>query len=237
MLLSHRTKRLFDLAIAFFSIASWVFVGRAQTVTGPSSLFQYSSLTGSGNTITATRVPVITAAGTTIYKDIVVQFDVDADGNLTLTSGSPQIADAPPLIVSSFKAGTYVGPSTILNGKALITVSGPGVSAGGATTWSLTTPAGSNVCTFPSSATWYEGPSTNSPLADRLTRARITSTAWSYGIIGSAGCSGSNAVYWVNGSLIGVSQTGNTLTIASFSDSGGNDKSTPLDQITYTLAP
>lgn len=39
---------------------------------------------------------------------------------------------------------------------------------------------------------------------------------------------------WILNGIIGVSQVGSTLTIASFTDSSG-DQRTPVDQITYTL--
>lgn len=63
----------------------------AQTQKAPYSLFQYSTLTGSGNTITATRVAVVTPGGNTIYKNVTLRFDVDPDGNLTLSPDHPQL--------------------------------------------------------------------------------------------------------------------------------------------------
>jgi hypothetical protein len=69
-------------------------------------------------------------------------------------------------------------------------------------------------------------------LYSRLKAAGITSTAWSYGVIGSSGCAVDSSD-WYPRSLVGLSQTGNTLTIVSFT-SGGSDSSTPRDQITYT---
>lgn len=224
--------RLTTFVMAF--TAPWVVVARAQTPPAPYSLFQYSSLTGAGNTITATQVPVVTSAGTTIYVNITVQFDVDSNGNLTISSGYPQFVPAPTLLVSSFLAGKYVAPSTIYSGKGLIAVSGPGVSDGGATQWSLAAAAGANEGTYPGSATWYVGPIDNNPLAARLKSAGITSTAWSYGV-GSSQYS-INGGNWNTNTLIGVSQVGNTLTIVSFT-TNAKDFGSPVDQITYTLAP
>lgn len=216
-------------------------IARAQ-VEGHTSLFQYAHLSGLQNTITATRVPVVTDTGTTIYKDVTLQFDVDQDGNLTLSSDFPQVVDSAAALVLSFRSGTYVGPGTVLNGKASVEVNGPGVSEGGATTWSLAASSSADVCTYPSSATWYVGPTSNNPLLARLKRLGITSTAWSYGvaggIIGGSGpcVNGSRiADNWGPGTLIGVSQSGNALTIASFSRGGSLDDSYPRDQITYRL--
>ena len=194
--------------------------------------------------ISATRVPVLTATGDTIYKNVSVSFDVDADGNLALTPEFPKVADSPALAIFGFLAGKYVGPGSLLAGKATAVVSGPGVLPGGATSWSLTAGPDAADCTYPASATWYVGPLTNSPVAARLKSAEITSTAWSYGVAGNSPCSSfssaSNHInaYWRPGSLIGVSQTGNAVTLASFSFiSSPTDRSAPVDQITYRLGP
>jgi hypothetical protein len=153
------------------------------------ALFQYSSLTGSGNTITATQVPVAAASGSTMYVNLSIQFDVDSSGNLTLSPGFPQISPSPSLIVSSFTAGRYTGPSTIYSGGAIVNISGPGVTDGGASQWSSAAAASANQCTYPGTATWYVGPIANSPYVTRLKSAGITSTAWSYGVSTSpSGC-------------------------------------------------
>ncbi len=212
----------------------------AQSTTTPASgpQLQYSALTGSGNTIVATRVPVINASGQTIYQDITLQFDTDASGNLTLTAGYPMITTSPNLLVSTFQPGSYTGPRSVANGQASVTVNGPGVVTGGATAWSSTSTSGSDPCTYPVSATWYVGPMENSPLAARLKKVNITTTAWSFGVSGGGiafSCGGSPFFSWGNGSIIGVSQTGNTITFASFTNNGF-DSASPVDQVTYTLS-
>jgi hypothetical protein len=153
--------------------------------------------------------------------------------------------------VSSFIPGTYVGPRHIANGKATIAVNGPGVLSNGATVWSLVSVADADACTYPGSATWYVGPIENNPLQARLKKAvmvpnsgdrdpaGITSTAWNYGVAGGevAGkcyVSIGSPNSWHNGSLIGVSQIGSAITIASFTFLGV-DYSSPVDQITYIL--
>jgi hypothetical protein len=187
----------------------------AQTPQPPYALLQYSTLTGSGNTITATQLPVVTATGITVYVNVTLQFNVDANGNLTVSNGYPQVIPAPPAVSSGFKAGTYVGPSTALAGKMIVNVSGPGLTDGGATEWTLSTAAGADGCTTPVHASWYVGPNGSSPWASRLQAAGITSTAWSYGITTGPGCNftGVNLNFW-SSALIGVSQVGNTITIA-----------------------
>jgi len=228
----RRGARQITFVMAF---AALVVVARAQTQP-PYALFQYSTLTGSGNKITATQIPVVTAPGITVYVNATLQFDVDSNGNLTISSGFPQLSAAPTLLASSFKAGRYVGPSTVLGGKAIINVSGPGVSDGGATQWSLSAATGADASTYPGTATWYVGPISSNPFAARLSKAGITSTAWSYGVSSSQ----SSMARFAQDTLIGVSQVGNTITFVSFTtpfSSGSTDSNTPVDQITYTLTP
>jgi hypothetical protein len=204
----------------------------------PGPQFQYAALTGSANTITLTRVPVTTSSGQIVYQDITLQFDNDGSGNLSLTNGFPMFALSPSLQVSSFQAGSYVGPANFVNGNASIAVSGPGVVSGGSTAWSSSAASGTDPCTVPASATWYVGPLSNNPMATRLAKANITSTAWNYGISGNGiafSCGGSLSFHWGNGSIIGVSQTGNTITFASFTNNSF-DQASPVDQITYTLS-
>jgi hypothetical protein len=200
----------------------------------PYALLEQSTLTGSGDTVTATWVPVVPTSGTTLYKNVTLQFHVDAAGNLTVAA--LQVVPAPMPLVSSFRAGNYEGPSNVGAGKALVTVSGPGVTAGGATEWSLAASPGAWSSTYPVSATWYVGSLAATPLAPRLQAAKITSTAWSYGVVGSQPWT-IDAGKWFTNSLIGVSQTGNTLTIVTFTDNNSVDHNTPQDQITYTLKP
>lgn len=152
----------------------------------------------------------------------------------SIPTNAPTASMAP--LVSSFKAGKYLGPASILNGKAIATVAGPGVSDNGATEWSWAAAPGADACTVPSSGSWYVGPLANSPWAGRLAAAKITSAAYSYGIAASERCTiaGVNSDAWRTGTLIGVSQVGNAITIVSFSN-GGGDHSTPVDQVTYTL--
>jgi hypothetical protein len=211
---------------------------QARPETTPTSYaeFQYATITGTTNTINATMVPIVTPTGT-VYKNLTLEVEVAANGTVTVVPGSPTIVAAPSVVVSAFKAGNYVGPSTVNGGRNLITVSGPGVVTGGTTVWSLTATTGADSCTYPASATWYVGSPTsaNNPLFTRLQKAGITSTAFSYGTGGDSDTSCSVNGSWAGGTLIGVSQTGNQLIISSYSTLGSFDKPTPIDQITYTL--
>jgi hypothetical protein len=196
-----------------------VLAPRAQAQQPPYALFERSTLTASGNTINAIQVPVVLASGITVYLNLSLQFLVDSTGNLTLASGYPQVTPSPILLTGSFVAGKYAEPDT---SKYTLNVAGPGVLDGGVTQWT-----GAGSCGF--TATWYTGPIASNPLAARLNKAGITSTAWSYGVGLVCGFSGST------NSLIGVSQVGNTLTFVSFTN--GADFNLPVGQITYTLVP
>ncbi len=241
---SPRHRALWTAAIAIAATLTWVVGSHAQSKGTPFALFQFATLVGSGNTLTASRIPVVIGPGTTIFKNITIQFDADSAGNLTLSPDNPQISDAPPLQVSSFKAGSYIGPGSILDGKTPAFVDGPGAADGGATSWSFSTAAGADYCTYPGSATWYVGPIENTPVAARLKRMGITSTAWSYGVASGPGWTTSctkpgftfQSYRWQAGTLVGVSQSGNAVTIASFTDNG-SDYSAPVAQITYRLVP
>jgi hypothetical protein len=169
-----------------------------------------------GNTLTIARF----TSGNT---DVAAPFD-----QITYTLGTATAPSATP--VSSFQAGTYRSPSTILSGRAKITLTGPGASSGGILQWSLAAAPGADGCTYPNSATWFVGPIANNPWAARLGKAGITSTAWSYGIGSSNGCP------WGTNEILGFSQIGNTLMIARFT-SGNTDVAAPFDQIVYTLVP
>ena len=197
----------------------------------PGPQLQYAAVTGSGNILTVTRVPVVTTAGSTVFQDVTIQFDFDPLGNLTLSNGFPMVNSSPNFPVSSFQPGKYSGPSNFFGGNGSIILNGPGLIPGGVTAWSIAAAPGADGCTYPYSAAFYTGPVESSPLAPRLKKANITSNAWSYGTIGSAGCFNN----WSSNTLIGASQIGNTLTIASFGSRGANDTNTPVDQVTYTL--
>jgi hypothetical protein len=197
------------------------------TITAPYALFQYATLTGTGNTVTAALVPVVTSNGAIVYENVTLTFEVAANGGLTVAS--TQVIPAPPPIVSSFQAGTYVGPSNIYSGEMSIVVNGPGLASGGSNLWTLAAAAGAYRCTYPSTATWYVGSLATSPWASRIKAAGITSTAYSYGVGESADCGP-----WYDDILIGVSQVGKSLTIVTFTDNLG-DHPTSVDQVTYTL--
>ena len=198
--------------------------------------FQYATVTGTNNALNITMLPVVTPTGV-VYKNVTLQVTSDSKGNLTFSA--PTAVNAQQILASNFKAGKYDGPSSVNDGKNVVTVTGPGVVTGGSTVWSLSASSAPGVCAYPVSATWYVGPLSNNALAARLKAAGITSTAYSWGVAGNPGLNNSTScnpgLNWSNGSIIGVNQTGNTLTITSFTSDGSFDKSYPVDQISYTL--
>ena len=206
----------------------------AQAQGSSTPMFQNATITGSGSTITATRVPVLLSTSLVIYVDVTIQFNADQNGALSI-AGSPTIAPSATPITGNFVAGTYLGPNTMFNGKGLLVLSGPAVGDGGTTMWSLTTAPGTDPGVYPVSTTFWVGPLANNPYATRLNAASITSTAYSYGIASAQ--AGECATPWCagnTGNIIGVAQTGNVLTIASFSDNGTLDKNVPYSILTFT---
>lgn len=187
---------------------------------------QYSTLTSTDDTIQASRLPV-TYNGKAYYVDLTLALtaQVSSQGAVTIAVTPTSVA-SPTLIVNSFKAGTYVGPSNINGGKSIIVVSGPSPLPNGGTVWTLSLPTGSSTYTYPDTAVWYVEQIADSPLAARLSAAKITSSDYSYGV-------GDSASQWCSNSLLGFKQVGNTLSISNFSNCV--DHPTPIDSITYTL--
>jgi hypothetical protein len=249
--MKNETSPILKSTLAVFVVAVFAFAvsaalsrvhaqndDEARSEATPSSYaeFQYATITGSNNVLNVTMLPVITPNGA-VFKNLTLQVNVDAAGDVTVEPGSPTVVSAPQILASAFKAGKYAGPSSINSGKNQITVTGPGVVAGGTTVWSLVSSSTPSVCTYPISGTWYVGPLSNNPLAARLKKAGITSTAYSWGVAGNGnGPGGCNpGLNWSNGSILAVSQTGNSITFSSFTSDGSFDKNYPVDQITYTL--
>jgi len=178
---------------------------------GTNDLLGFSQI---GNTLTIARF--------TSGADFAAPVD-----QITYTLGTATAPSATP--VSSFQAGTYRSPGTILNGEATITLTGPGAAGGGTLQWSLAAAPSADRCTYPSTATWFVGPLANNPVAARLSKVGITSPAFSYGIGNGGTC------FWGTNDLLGFSQIGNTFTIARFTS--GADFAAPVDTITYTRVP
>ena len=213
--------------------------GRPAAAASPTPLLEQATIVGAGGTLRADRVPVETATGSIVYRDILMVFSADSLGNLSLASGYPKFTRSPRILAAPFIAGDYTGPPTLASGKFLVSVTGPGVGVNGSTQWLLSTSQGAEQCTYPASAFWFTGAIADNPLASRLQAAGLTSTEFSYGVAGGPCCdglSGGGCLYFYNGALLGMTQVGNVLRVVSFSDTG-NDHNSPTAQIAYTLSP
>jgi hypothetical protein len=201
----------------------------------PTIYTEDATITGAGDVVTATRIPVQTSTGSILYYDVTTTFGVTSAGALSVLSTT--IAPAASPIISNFQAGTYASPAGGYTWTDRL--SGPNVGSGGTTVWGFSASGGAYpACSYPYTATWYTGPISSNPLASRITAAGITSTDYSYGVTGAIVevCSSAANDFNIN-ALIGASQTGNSLTIVSFTDGSGKDHSTPVAEITYTLSP
>jgi hypothetical protein len=171
---------------------------------------------------------VQSSTGVISYYDVIVNLSTSTAGALSVTS--TEVTKSKILSSSNFQQGNYVGPYSNWVGV----LGGPGVAPGG-TNWSFQANASSGDCPVPVTASWYTGPISNSPEAAMLQAAGIKSTAYSYGAVGIGNECGGDADNWQPGAVIGAAQTGNTLTIVSFTDGSGKTHGTPIDQVTWHL--
>jgi len=172
----------------------------------PTAFFQSATITSAGNRIAVSRVPVQDEAGNITYKNVLLDFTVDAAGVLGLADTSPVITPAPTLITSAFKAGNYKdqsGNRYVLSGPSAI----PNSTR---TAWSLSLVKSAQASQF--TMTWATGPIKGHPNESSIVARKITSTAYSWGIGGAQTVSNSNFPFWQwNNNVIGASQVGNQL--------------------------
>jgi len=186
--------------------------GGAQAAT-PKSSFGSALITGADNRISVTRVPVISSTGAVTYKNVTIDFEVSSTGVLTLAPFSPIIAASPSLITSGFKAGNYRdgrGNKYAVTGPSVI----PETTR---TAWSLALTSGPDASQF--SLSWVTGPIAGHPNQSSLAARSITTTAYSWGIVGSESLiTGSFPfIQWGNnGYVAGAAQAGNQLVLHLF---------------------
>lgn len=192
---------------------------------GPSTVFsEYATIVGIGDTLTLTRLPIRTAAGKTIYKDVTIELSTDAGGNIGFAVSPPSQSVSPKLVVANIRAGTYK------LGSYVIAVTGPAPTGGGAARWTVT-----GTCYFAPSA-FYTGAIASIPdaaLKTRLGAAGISNNEYSYGVRGVGCTSGA----FRDNAIIGAQQVGNTFVLASFTSAAGVDQSTPAQFFVFTLQP
>jgi hypothetical protein len=178
----------------------------------PNAYFGSALITGADNRISVSRVPVIDSAGTVTYKDLTIDFDVSSVGELNMSAYNPTITASPALITSGFKAGNYKdarGNKYAVTGPSVI----PGTTR---TTWSLAFVTGADASQF--SMSWVTGPITGHPNQSSLTARSITTTAYSWGIVGAvspiSGLFPFNG--WLNANVVGAAQAGDQLVLHYF---------------------
>ena len=211
-----------------FALAAIVSVLASQAVLAvtPTMQSQSATLSGASNQVVITRVPITNQFGVVKYWDIQLQFTLDPlTGKPSVSTGFPTVVTSPSITVGNFKPGTY---RDSLGRK--YTVGGPNVAAGGRTSWSLASvPSASGLSV---SVAWTTGPIVGHPNQASLNARAITSTAFSWGTMGAsndADLGRSSPFYvftWTNGSVVGASQTGNTLSLHLFSDLNAVEDST-----------
>lgn len=139
-------------------------VGAASAQTTPRAFLEQATPSGAANSVTLYRVPVVTSTGAIVYKDVQIQFNVSAAGALTLKPGFPVVTNSAVLLTGNFLPGRYK------LGVNKFVLSGPGVAAGGRTSWSIDDETGAGSCL--KSAGWTSGPISGHPFQRRLTTAR-----------------------------------------------------------------
>jgi hypothetical protein len=239
--------RTLPLSLAILSLGIVTALAQDQPAT---TRLQDATVVARGSTITITRLPIHTATGT-IYRDVTIELQVDAQGHVTLATnnagravapGMPgpstgQVAlpsvpsnqpielpqrESPPIVMQIFRAGTYTAP----DGSLARLLDRGNDLVHHVPLWSLSSDNGPIL-----SAQFYSGPPFMNPRAKRLHAAEITSTDYAYGLTdaGSDGPFGSNAV-------IGVRQEGNNLRVVSFRHGCCSETSEPVATIVYTYA-
>ena len=200
-----------------FALAATVSVLASQAVLAvtPTMQSESATLSGASNQVAITRVPITNQFGVVKYWDIQLQFTLDPlTGKPSVSTGFPTVVTSPSITVGNFKPGTY---RDSLGRK--YTVGGPNVAAGGRTSWSLA--AGPSASGLSVSVAWTTGPIVGHPNQASLNARTITSTAFSWGTMGFSNDVGGLPFYanpWAAGSVVGASQTGNTLSLHLFSN-------------------
>ncbi len=200
----------------------------AWAATTPTVYLDYGNVVTAGSLLHATRVPILTSTGVVIYKDVTIQFLTNGAGTLTFTSiQQPSLPIAPNL-----SQGIYYLPGFPTFG---LQVTGPG--PGGI--WTIAAaPKYNPACGGPMTVSAY---TTANPNYARLQRAGIKPDPNTlYGVIGAPTASGSycpfqDSYVWTQGSLVGVQQSGSSISIESYSYDGSSDRATPFAETALDL--
>lgn len=176
----------------------------------PAMFLDQASISGVGNKLKATRVPVRDAANKVRYYDIEMNFQINSLGAPVLAPSNPIISLSPNLIVGKFIAGKYKDGA-----GNVYTVTGPGAAPGGRATWNIQlSKQCSSGCGFDElSGSWTTGAIAGHPIQPILTEQGITTSTYSWGIVTedsvfqSQNCSGD---------AIGFIQSGNQIAMNGY---------------------
>jgi hypothetical protein len=185
------------------------------TLTGGTMYSDLGVISGAGNTVNMSRVPVRTSTGSILYKDIVIKFDVGATGTVALSAGFPTVTSSVALSTGNFRAGNYKDTLGHVYG-----VQGPAALSGGRTKWTLAwvPPAGK---TGSFNLTWATGAVTGHPFEGVLKRYGITASTYSWGLVGQEATGTAGWVNppfggWATDYAFGAWQTGDQLELHVF---------------------
>ena len=201
----HHVQAICLRKIALAAIVS-VLASQAVLAVTPTMQSESATLSGASNQVVITRVPITNQFGVVKYWDIQFQFTLDPlTGKPSVSTGFPTVVTSPSITVGNFKPGTYIDSK----GRKY-TVGGPNVAAGGRTSWSLAAvPSASGLSV---SVGWTTGPIVGHPNQASLNARAITSTAFSWGTMGSSNdtASTNNPFYpsfWTAGSVSATSRS------------------------------
>jgi hypothetical protein len=215
-------------ALIVFASIIFGFTHAQVSLAAPTIYMQSATINGASNVITVSRVPVLNGAGVITYKDISMGFIVDTLGNVTFNNAALRIVASPVLNVGAFKPGTYYGYSGYNDGHTF-KVGAPGVGTGGRISGSISRITSISPDIF--NASWTSGPIAGHPHQAKLTAAGITSTAFNWGVMGTAG-GYTQEGGWKAGDIIGTVQNGNQLSIVNYGIDNKADAT-----LTFDLCP
>ena len=201
----------------------------------PTIFMQSATINGASDALALTRIPVQDAAGKITYKNIIMAFDVDDQGKLSLRPSSFKITTSPTLLVGQFKQGVYQGSvhaSYYPYEVVLYDVGSPGVLTGGRTAGSIHSRPVSGAHEF--NAAWVCGSIKGHPNEAALKAAGITSSSLCWGSVQVTNNDSRIDTYpgWKSGDIIGAVQTGNSLSIYNFGDDNVENAA-----LVFTLCP
>ncbi|MEJ0044893.1 MAG: hypothetical protein WDN04_01120 [Rhodospirillales bacterium] len=212
------------MRISILSAMSLVTMASAASAQTATPRLQDADINARGGHLSIVRLP-IDIGGKTVYRDITLDFKVDANGDVSIATNVKQPSSAaptsvapttisplivskpsPPPVVQNYVSGTY----RALDGTAYhLSGHGKPIFGSDLPEWQLSVlGTGGKVL---DGATWYDGRIDESKLRRRLRLAGITSESLSWGL-----SDGGNGVGFDGGALIGATAVGKTLTIYSF---------------------